>query len=263
MSMRSQSGEGGEGARPGTSREPLLVVAALRREVAPLVRRLARRRRPAGGTASLVAGELHGRPLLVAVTGDGAAAAEHGLEAIVTRHPVAGVLGVGVAGGLSPGLAPGELVVAEAVRDPERGETYLPEGGPRAPGGRAEAPGRPALLLSHPSIVSAAAAKAALWRELGAPAAAVVDLESAAWVRVARRHGLPWAVLRAVSDPAEESLPLDFERFRVAGGRVSTARVLAAALARPSRLAGLWLLRGRVALCASRLADAVERSLDR
>ena len=53
-------------------------------------------------------------------------------------------------------------------------------------------------------IVATATEKAALRAQTGAIAA---DMESHVAERVARRHGLPFAIVRAVSDDAQRSLP--------------------------------------------------------
>ncbi len=90
-------------------------------------------------------------------------------------------------------------------------------------------------------------------------AIAVVDLESVAYARVAAARSLPYLVVRAVLDPADERLPLDFEACRDASGRVSNARVLAHALARPRSLGKLWRLRTRVRAAAAGLATLAER----
>jgi hypothetical protein len=88
---------------------------------------------------------------------------------------------------------------------------------------------------------------------------AVIDLESVAYARVAAARSLPYLVVRAVLDPAGERLPLDFEACRDGSGRVSNARVLGHALARPRSLAKLWRLRARVRDAAAGLATLAER----
>ncbi|MDR4306209.1 hypothetical protein IHQ68_06205 [Chelatococcus sambhunathii] len=59
-------------------------------------------------------------------------------------------------------------------------------------------------MVGVDGIVATAAEKAALRARTGA---AAVDMESHIAERVARRHGLPFAVVRAVSDDARRSLP--------------------------------------------------------
>ncbi len=62
--------------------------------------------------------------------------------------------------------------------------------------------GQPAgALLAAEAVLASRAAKAAAWT---ATAALAVDLESGAVAQAARARGLPFAVLRAVCDPAEQ-----------------------------------------------------------
>ncbi len=91
--------------------------------------------------------------------------------------------------------------------------------------------------------------------------AAVVDLESAAFAAAATRAGLPWVVLRAVSDTAADSVPALLNRSRDDGGAVRRGSVLRGLLTNPRALRPLLELRERVRLCAGRLADAVEMTM--
>ena len=109
----------------------------------------------------------------------------------------------GIAGALVSGLAPGHLLLPEAVALPGGGsiavdrrwrETALARLG-EVNGGR---------LAGSDLPVTSAAAKAALARATGAVA---VDMESHVVAAVARARGLPFLVLRAVADPAERGIP--------------------------------------------------------
>lgn len=105
-----------------------------------------------------------------------------------------GILSIGIAGALAPGLRPGDWVVADDGTDPgwaARLATLLP--------GARHGP-----ILGVEAMVAEAAGKAALHRETGALA---VDMESHVAARVARRHDLPFAAARAISDAADRTLP--------------------------------------------------------
>ena len=67
--------------------------------------------------------------------------------------------------------------------------------------------------------------------------------------------------MRAVLDPAEEELPLDFNLCRRPDGRVSRGQVMRRAVLRPRRLGELLRLRRRVQLCSQRLAELAEELL--
>lgn len=232
---------------------PLAIVAALDEEVAALRSRLTARRRESAAVARWWSGRLAGRPVWVGVTGDGAVRARRGLEALLEGAPAPSAIWfAGVAGGLSPGLALGALLAAAEVRS-ATGERRLP---PRRLDSRAGAVA--GTLATVERICSRAAEKEALWRQLGCPRPAAVDLESSVWAEVAIERELPWGILRAVSDRAEDDLPLDFNAFLTEEGSVDRAAVARHALLRPRSVRALAALRGAVKLCAERLAGALE-----
>lgn len=108
------------------------------------------------------------------------------------------LLSFGLAGGLDPRLRPGMLVIPRAAL--AEGERFAAD--PTlvdALGGATSD-----LILGASDVVSNAVAKRRLWLQTGA---AALDLESGAVARTARGCGLPFAVLRAVCDPAERTLP--------------------------------------------------------
>jgi adenosylhomocysteine nucleosidase len=212
---------------------------------------------------------LAGEEVVLATTGDGAAAAAAGVEALLAAVRPRRLLVLGVAGGLTPGLASGVLLAARRVVDEDGAAA------PQAPDpawlAQAVAGGAVAgVAVTARAIQADPAAKRRLLRRAMAPAAeageaeeawppTTVDLESLAYARGAAAHGVPYLVVRAVLDPADETLPLDFEACRTAGGQVSNTRVVLRALARPGSFRALWRLRGRVAEEASRLAALAQR----
>ena len=238
------------------TRSGLAVVSALREESAALLARgrvEERLRVPQGRFVRLRLGE---RSLVAGWTGDGATCAAAGLRGLLESVAVERLLLTGIAGGLSPELAIGDLVVAREVRDGE-GAAPPPDA---AWLGRVtrERPLPCGLLVSAPQIAGTADAKASLWRAHGAIAPAAVDLETAAWARIAGQARVPYLAVRAVSDTASEALPIDFERFRGADGRVRRGRLILHALLHPSRIPHLLELGRRTRLCGERLADLVE-----
>jgi adenosylhomocysteine nucleosidase len=203
-------------------------------------------------------GRLGGAEVVIAATGDGAPAAAAGVAALLAAVRPRRLLAIGVAGGLTPGLTAGSLVAARQVCD----ENGVPAA--RQPDARwlaeAVACGATAgVAVAARQILGDAQAKQAARRAALAGAAVTVDLESMAYAAAAAAHGLPYLVVRAVLDPAEEELPLDFERCRGALGRVSQTRVVLRALRRPGSFVELWRLRGRVRAVAAQLGGFAER----
>lgn len=232
------------------------LVAALREEVAPLLARCHTRGRIATRSGRFFRGTLHGLPVAVGWTGDGAVRAARGVTALAARLPIDRLIGLGICGGLAPELVVGQLLVARQVRDEA---DMVPQPDAALAALALAVPGTvPGMLCSSPRILAAAADKSNLWHALGTPPSAGVDLESAAWARSAAESGLSYAVIRAVSDTAAESLPLDFSRFQAADGSVRRMAVVRHALLHPARLPTLWGLRMRLQHCAEQLAACVQ-----
>lgn len=231
------------------------IVAALPEEIGPLAERLTARRRERRPGLACLRGRLAGREVVVASTGDGAAAAARGATAVLEEYRPQLLLGVGVAGGLSPDLPRGALVAAGEVRDAGgRGYAADPEMLRRAlAGGRTVA----GVLTASTRVVHEVAAKRRLWLAHDRCPRLAVDLESAAWARSATAAGVPWLVLRAISDAAGDELPLPFGRLSAATGGVSRPRVAAHLALRPWRLPATLELRRRVRRLAASLAELV------
>ena len=234
----------------------IAVVTPLNEERAPIARRVTSVERVKSGSHSYLLGGLAGTDVVLAATGDGSEAAQQRLAELLDSFEVEAVVTLGIAGGLSPDLEVGTIVVAKTVQN-GLGQVVDPDAGwlERASHLEGVAQG---TVLSRSDIAVDARSKARLHAELSASGAAVVDLESAAYGREASRRGLPYLVARAVSDTSEETLPLDFNRFRSGSGRVDRRRVAVYTLVHPQVLPHLLSLRRRVRLCAERLADFAE-----
>jgi len=157
------------------------------------------------------------------------------------------VLSAGTCAALSPHLGAGDLVVPEVVIAP--GEMrYLTDAVPPLE--------RAGALLTVEGVAARPSDKVLLWTQTGALAA---DMESSIVLEWAHGEGLPVAVVRGVADTARDAIPPDIAALVEPGGRVSTARVLRAACARPGVVADAIAL-GRATGAALRaVADAIAR----
>jgi adenosylhomocysteine nucleosidase len=239
----------------------IAIVAAMPEELAPLRARLAGplRAQPTSLRALVVErGRLGGHDVALAATGDGARNAREGIGALLAASSARALVVIGVSGALSPDLATADLVVASRVIDEEgrlrEADLESVAAATRATGGRA------AVIMSARRIADSVDEKRRLARQAGG-GLAVVDLESASYVAAADAAGIPWIVLRAVSDTAGEALPPLLNRSLDAGGAVSRGRVLRGLLGDPGALPVLLTLRKRVAECALVLAHAAEAAL--
>jgi adenosylhomocysteine nucleosidase len=105
-------------------------------------------------------------------------------------------------------------------------------------------------LLGGDHVVASAAQKQALSLTSGC---AAVDLESGPVALVCLSQGLPFAVLRAICDPAERDLPPAALSALNARGVIGLMRVFASVLADPSQIPPL--------LSLARDAAAAQRAL--
>jgi adenosylhomocysteine nucleosidase len=86
-----------------------------------------------------------------------------------------------------------------------------------------------------------------------------VEMETAAVARVADQFGVPWAAVRAVSDTADEALPVDFNRLRAADGDLPVSRVALYAATHPGCIPGLIRLGRNTNTAAEALARFLHR----
>jgi hopanoid-associated phosphorylase len=156
--------------------------------------------------AAAAAAAPKGSEPLVFVAGANPARAYHGARDLV-RQGAAALLSFGLAGGLDPTLAPGDIVLASAVVLPEGTrvgtDTAWRLGIARAleDRGRAVAAG---AIAGADRVIATKAEKAALRLRTGAVA---VDTESHAVARAAQEAGVPVLAIRVVLDAASRALP--------------------------------------------------------
>lgn len=158
--------------------------------------------------------------------------------AIAARRP-AGLLSIGLAGGLDPALTIGRIVIGRGVDDTPCDPDWLARlavANPLAVAG---------TIAGADAAVATAAAKAALHTATGAIA---VDMESACLACVATAHRLPFAILRVIGDTAAETLPAAARVPLGEDGSVRLRAVLAAVARRPGDIPALIRLARRTGI---------------
>jgi len=234
-----------------TGRPTVLVLAPMRTELTPIVRALKLQRAKAprradGGNAKWI-GSCGGVDVVAAVAGVGTAHAAQVADAMLARVAPAHVVVVGVAGGLAPGLAVGDVVTPAVVEDLDGGrDLHAHRLGEREPEGR---------LLTSNSMHG--------WDVLESHAeagAVAIDMETAAIAACCEREGVPWSAIRAMSDLVREGTvdvsTLDLVREDGSTDLGAVARLLAR---HPGRVGDLAAM-GRDATKATRAAVDVLRS---
>ncbi|MDR2674307.1 MAG: 5'-methylthioadenosine/adenosylhomocysteine nucleosidase [Opitutaceae bacterium] len=225
------------------------ILGALPQEVALIKRGMTVRRSVVAGGRTFHEGEWCGRRIVLALARVGKVSAALTTTLLLERFGVERVIFTGVAGALDPGLRPGDVVIAGRLLQhdmdarplfprfevpllgrSEFAAALAPEAEAAArayvagalagdiPAGRRAAFGigtpavRRGLVISGDQFVGGAAHAAAL-RALR-PDALGVEMEGAAVAQVCHEMGgVPVAVIRVISDRADGSAAVDFQRF--------------------------------------------------
>lgn len=193
-------------------------------------------------------GDLHGRPVVLALSRIGKVAAATTATALIERFSVSRIVFTGVAGGLGHGVKVGDVVVAEdfvqhdmdasplfpRYEIPLYGQTrfkadaaltglllqaanmafkHINDG--ESPWAFPDAKVHHGLVASGDRFVSGAQEAHHLQQALmsaGHPVLAV-EMEGAAIAQVALDYGLPFAAVRTISDRADDQAHVDFPAF--------------------------------------------------
>ncbi|MDF2619899.1 MAG: nucleosidase [Xanthobacteraceae bacterium] len=228
---------------------PIGVLCALPQELAFLVDNLTATETIERAGMVFHTGRLDGHEVVLARAGMGKVNAAIAATLLIERFDCRLVLFSGIAGGLDPQLAIGDVVIADHVVQHDAGYTseegfvvyqagYLPFFSPHEDLGHAadreliervraalaelaltplsaRADGQPPRLhygrvLTGDQFVNSETLREKLFRELGG---AAVEMEGAAMAQACAAFGVPWLVVRALSDLAGSESHFDFKQF--------------------------------------------------
>lgn len=241
---------------------PLAIVSAMHEELRALLPALAaaRTRRLAG--RDFHTGQLHGRPVVLVLSGIGKVAAATTAALLIHEFDVPALVFTGVAGGLGDGVKVGDVVIASELLQHDMDASPLfprfevpltgrsrfaadaalaaalkdsalrclaaaqagPDGAHRRALGIADSHVHEGLVISGDRFVATSAESAALRALL--PQALAVEMEGAALAQVCADFGRPFAVLRTISDRADDAAHVDFTRFIEAVASVTTRAIV-------------------------------------
>ena len=223
-------------------------VCAMPMEARRVARSLSLRRTVVGGRRGY-RGALGTGDAVVVVTGMGPARASAGVEALMGERRPDAVVVAGICGALEDRMAIGTVVTPAAVVDGATGREYHPTllAGLRGAG----------VLWTSAELITAPAELAALV-ERGVVA---VDMETAAIAAVCEAHGIPWSVVRAVSDRAPDGT-VDDEVFTMSrpDGTPDPRAVARFVLRHPGRLPQLARMGRDATRAAAVAADVAARA---
>ena len=147
------------------------------------------------------------------------------------RAGARGIISFGVAGGLSPFLKPGDVVVASSVVTARGSFATDSRWSHSLQNALTHAVSGP--IFAADATVMTVLEKEALWKGTGA---AAVDMESGAAAEVANYHKLPFAVLRVIIDPAHRSIPISAAVGARENGTTDALAVIRSLVQRPGDL---------------------------
>ncbi len=225
------------------------IVAALHDELASVLALMPDEHKTVVGGRAFWVGHLHGQDVVAVLSGIGKVAAATTATLLIDHFKVRRIVFTGVAGGLGPGVNVGDVVLARSFlqHDMDASPLFPRHEVPLYGRSRFDAdpaladalelacermlqtlPGQLApatvaafglqtpklhqgLLISGDRFVATTAESAALQREL--PEALAVEMEGAAFAQVCHDFGVPLAVVRTVSDRADDAAHVDFPKF--------------------------------------------------
>jgi nucleoside phosphorylase len=234
--------------------EPVAIIAALEREIVPLLRLWRSRGLHIDGW------EIHGlrgyrcEESHVLCAGIGKAAAVRAAQAVLDRGRPGLLVSAGFAGSLDQRVAPPTVIVPSRIIDAHSGRSFsVAMEDEKTPGDL--------VLVSTTSILSRDAKRALASRF----AAHAVDMEAAAVAEVAEAAGVPFLAVKAISDPFDFEMP-PIDCFIDSAGKLNLVELLIYAAPRPRLWAPLGALgrntaRGGIEM-AERLAGISTRQAD-
>jgi nucleoside phosphorylase len=218
----------------------LAIVAALEREVAPLIKHWTPIPREYAGR-KFTFFEQGGKEVVAVCGGIGLESARRAAEAVIALYHPTRIYSVGFAGALQAELQVGDIFSPAVVVDARDGSRTQLEAGE-------------GTLVTFMEVAGATQ-KANLAQ---AYAARAVDMEAAAVAAAARSHGITFGVTKAISDELHFEMP-SMARFIGSEGQFNTAAFALFAAPRP----WLWKPVATLAINSRKAAQALSSHLER
>lgn len=195
------------------------------------------------GGYDFIKGEISGREIVAVQSGIGKVNAAVAAVLLIEKFGCTEILNTGSAGGVGHGLKVGDVVLSTELSYFDADATVFGYE-------KGQIPQMPARFMSSAELTDqtkAAAAKAGLTIQTGMivsgdsfvsggktreeiiknfPEAMVVEMEGAAVAQTCWRYSIPFLVVRAVSDTADQTAAISFDEFILEAGKKSARMVL-------------------------------------
>lgn len=222
------------------------IIGAMDIEIARLTSSLDGVREVAIADLLFYTGKLDRRPVVIVKSGIGKVNAASCTQLLIDRFQVDYIINTGIAGGLDPDLSVGDIVIARGLLQHDfdlsafgYAQGYLATGVEKdqptifrpddtvsrlleeaaaelIDGGRI----KQGLIATGDQFISGKAKKEAIRATFGAAAA---EMESCAIAQVASRNGIPFAIIRAISDLADGTAAESYDVFEKEAAELSAA----------------------------------------
>ena len=192
----------------------IAIIAAMPGELKPLVRGWWHERR---GGVELWTRRVDDSEWLAACAGAGQQAATRAVAVLELEGPLDAIVSVGWVGALDDKFLPGRAYRATGVIDVQTGERFPAIASDDSP-----------WLATSPRVADEAEKQ----RLAATYGAGLVDMEAAAIARLAAMRGIPFYIVKGVSDGFRDKLP-DFNRFLGPKGEFHLLRLILFVLPRP------------------------------
>lgn len=222
----------------------IAIIGAMQQEVAILKDALDQRQEVTKGGCTYYSGQLHGAEVILLQSGIGKVSAAVGTALLLSEYQPDVVINTGSAGGFDSSLTMGDVVISSEVRHHDADVTAFGyEIGQMA--------GQPAAFIADDKLMSIAEqALQALGNQHAVrglictgdafvcseekqsfirqhfPTTVAVEMEAAAIAQTCHQFGVPFVVVRAISDVADKASPLSFDEFLPLAAKSSSAMVL-------------------------------------
>lgn len=211
--------------------KPIGIIGAMPQEVKTLTKRLETAKTTEIAGMTLVSGTLNGTAVVVMQSGIGKVNAAVATTLMISRYQPTAIINTGSAGGISDGLAVGDVVIGQDVTHHDVDVAAFGYAVGQMPGMPESYPGDSRLLalatqaatsfpaaaihcgqiVSGDQFIASSSRFAAI--KTAFPQALAVEMEAAAIAQTCYRFAIPFVVVRAISDLADEQASLSFDEF--------------------------------------------------